>query len=132
MLFPMDEMVILNEVKDLISITNAPSQTPADEVVIIDDDTNDTSKYTATAEVTVYPEASDDLSAFIYDVRINLEGKVGIDFYFYNKPEGYDNTNLYAVFDGPSADENANVNGNAPMGLMLFFGSETEKQYAKQ
>lgn len=28
--------------------------------------------------------------------------------------------------------ENANVNGNAPMGLMLFFGSETEKQYAKQ
>ena len=101
------------EVKDLISIKNAPSQSDDDEVVIIDDATNDTSKYTATAEVTVYPEASDDLSAFIYDVRINLEGKVGIDFYFYNKPEGYTNTNLYAVFDGPSADENANVNGNA-------------------
>ena len=102
------------EVKALISITNPPSQTDADEVVIIDDETNDTSKYTATAEVTVYPEASDDLSAFINDVRINLEGKIGIDFYFYNLPEGYtSNSNLYVVFDGPSTDENANVNGTA-------------------
>ena len=28
--------------------------------------------------------------------------------------------------------ENANQNGNAPMGLMLFFGSETEKEYVKR
>lgn len=28
--------------------------------------------------------------------------------------------------------ENANQDGNAPMGLMLFFGSETEKQYVKR
>lgn len=28
--------------------------------------------------------------------------------------------------------ENANQDGNAPMGLMLFFGSESEKQYVKR
>jgi len=96
------------EVKDLISVTNAPSQTDADEVVIIDDATNDTSKYTATAEVTVSPSGIDP-SVFIQDVRIALEGKIGLNFYFYNAPQGYDASKISVKFSGPVEDYDKTV-----------------------
>lgn len=97
------------EVKDLISVTNAPSQTPADEVVIIDDATNDTSKYTATAEVTVSPSGVDP-SVFIQDVRIALEGKIGLNFYFLDEPQGYDASKISVKFSGPNEEYDTTVN----------------------
>ena len=100
------------EVKDLISITNAPSQIDTDEVVIIDDDTNDTSKYTATAEVTVSPSGVDP-SVFIQDVRLSLDGKVGINFYMIQKPVGYENSTMTVNFNSDS-DNNPEENCTLP------------------
>ena len=98
------------EVKDLISITNAPSQIPTDEVVIIDDETNDTTKYTATAEVTVSPSVpgSNDIDKFIYSRGVNLKGKIGFQFIFYANPEGYNASDLTISIQGPHDDQNIN------------------------
>ena len=100
------------EVKDLISIKNAPSQSDDDEVVIIDDATNDTSKYTATAEVTVSPSGIDP-SVFIQDVRIALEGKIGLNYYLLDAPEGYDASKLSAEWVGENEEENVTLNYSA-------------------
>ena len=92
------------DLQDLIGSTTIPNKNEEDEVAYIDNDTiKDASAYTATVTETISPETS---SPFINDVRLALEGKIGLNFYFFDSPAGYTASNIKVEFNGPVSDFN--------------------------
>ena len=99
------------EVKGLIASTNYPSTDPSYETSIIEDDVNDTTKYTATASAVVTPEEGPAVpfDTFLIQYGTNLEGKVGLVYIFNQAPEGYDASKLSVKFIGPDDGGTENV-----------------------
>ena len=99
------------EVKGLIASTNYPSTDPAYETSIIEDDVNDTTKYTATASAVVTPEEGPAVpfDTFLARYGSNLEGKVGLVYVFNQEPTGYDTSKLSVKFIGPDDGGTENV-----------------------
>lgn len=88
----------------------ASSTTAATDVDLVADGTADTTKMTTAAAAEVSPEASAfDATPFIQDIRLNLEGKIGVNILFKNTPDGYNSTtakNIYVDITGPVDDQN--------------------------
>jgi len=98
------------EVKCLGGSTTVPAKNPSDEFIIIEDDENDTTAYTATATEKVTPDADlVDPSTFLYTYMGNFEGKVGLIHFFKKAPAGYTASNLTIKFTGPIEEFNTTM-----------------------
>ena len=95
------------EVKCLGGSTTVPAKNPSDEFIIIEDDENDTTAYTATATEKVTPDADlVDPSVFLRTYMGNFEGKVGLVHFFNRAPAGYNASDLTIKFSGPIDEYN--------------------------
>ena len=96
-----DTTVNLN--MEVLTVTKGDPTKLADDVVVIDDDVNDATAYTATTEGKVTPEQSlADFSNFLYRYRTYLDGKVSLSYVFYKNPRGgFDPSTLSVRFSGP-------------------------------
>ena len=106
-----DTTVNLN--MDCLTATNTTSgqaTNAAQDAVIIGNGVNDTSAYSASAEEKVEGDEVDP-SVFIANVRLALEGKIGLNYYFYKTPVGYEGKEITVRFNGPEklADENVTM-----------------------
>ncbi len=95
---------------DCLTATNTTSGQATDaaqDVIIIGNGVNDQSAYSASAEETISGNEVDP-SVFIQSVKVALEGKIGLNYYFYQKPAGYEDKEITVRFNGPelNADEN--------------------------
>ncbi len=95
---------------DCLTATNTTSGQATDaaqDVIIIGNGVNDQSAYSASAEETISGNEVDP-SVFIQSVKVALEGKIGLNYYFYQKPAGYEDKEITVKFNGPelNADEN--------------------------
>ena len=95
---------------DCLTATNTTSGQATDaaqDVIIIGNGVNDQSAYSASAEEKVEGDEVDP-SVFIQSVKVALEGKIGLNYYFYQKPAGYEDKEITVRFNGPelNADEN--------------------------
>jgi hypothetical protein len=103
------------EVSDLTGSTD-PAAGYTKDVKIIDtyEEICDDTHFTASLDVKVTPEeATVDPSVFVYNVAIALDGKIGLNYYFYKNPVGYEGKQITVEFDGPSdADQNITSNIN--------------------
>ena len=95
---------------DCLTATNTTSGQATDaaqDVIIIGNGVNDQSAYSASAEETISGNEVDP-SVFIYNVTVALEGKIGLNYFFYQKPAGYEDKEITVRFNGPelNADEN--------------------------
>lgn len=91
------------------SLTATETLGTAEDEILIEDDV-DNGGYTGTAAAKVLPEESTvDPSVFIQDVRIALEGKIGLNFYLFDAPEGYDASKITVKFSGPVEDYDKTV-----------------------
>ncbi len=106
-----DTTVNLN--MEVLTVTKGDPTKLADDVVVIDDDVNDTTAYTAATEGKVTPEQSlADFSNFLYRYRTYLDGKVSLSYVFYKNPRGgFDPSTLSVRFSGPAelTDQNKTV-----------------------
>ena len=94
------------EVIDLIGSTVLPNTDSSQEVTYIEENgVNDTTAYTATVTEQVTPP----VEPFIQSETLALEGKIGVNFYFYNSPSGYTASNIKVKFSGPGTDYNKTV-----------------------
>ena len=87
--------------------TSGQATDAAQDVIIIGNGVNDQSAYSASAEETISGNEVDP-SVFIQSVKVALEGKIGLNYYFYQKPAGYEDKEITVRFNGPelNADEN--------------------------
>jgi len=111
-----DTTVNLN--MDCLTATNTTSGQATDasqDVVIIGNGVNDQSAYSAAAEATTDGQDVDP-SVFIYNVSVALEGKIGLNYFFYQNPAGYEGKEITVRFNGPEA--NADENITAPLSSM--------------
>lgn len=95
-------------VTEMIGTTSATPTTSESDVVIIDDTTNDNTKYTAEADAVVTPEVEPELpglDGFLYSQGLNLRGDVGLLYMFKSKPTGYTVANLSVSMQGPHEDQ---------------------------
>lgn len=94
------------DILDLIGSSTIPNKDETDEINYIHNGTIvDSTAYTASVEETVSPMI--DPGIFISDVRLNLAGKIGFNFYFNMNPTGYKNVTF--KFEGPEDNESQNV-----------------------
>ena len=107
-----DTTVNLN--MEVLTVTKGDPTKLADDVVVIDDDVDDATAYTATTEGKVTPEQSlADFSNFLYRYRTYLDGKVSLSYVFYKTPTGnYDPSTLSVRFSGP--EELTDMNQTIP------------------
>lgn len=104
------------QVDDLTGSTD-PAAGVVNDVKIIDsfEEICDTTHFTASVDEKVTPdEPAVDPGVFVYNVGIALDGKIGLNYYFYKNPVGYEGKTITVEFDGPSdADQNITSNINA-------------------
>lgn len=96
-----DTTVNLN--MDCLTATNTTSGQATDaaqDAVIIGNGVNDTSAYSASAEETIDGDEVDP-SVFVWNVGVALEGKIGLNYYFYKNPAGYEGKEITVRFNGP-------------------------------
>ncbi len=98
---------------DCLTATNTTSGQATDaaqDVIIIGNGVNDQSAYSASAEETISGDEVDP-SVFIANVRLALEGKIGLNYYFYKNPAGYEGKEITVRFNGPEklTDENVTM-----------------------
>jgi len=104
-----DTTVNLN--MDCLTATNTTSGQATDasqDAVIIGNGVNDTSAYSASAEEKVDGDEVDP-SVFIQSVKVALEGKIGLNYYFYQKPAGYEDKEITVRFNGPELNAGENI-----------------------
>lgn len=104
-----DTTVNLN--MDCLTATNTTSgqaTNAAQDAVIIGNGVNDTSAYSASAEEKVEGDEVDP-SVFIQSVSVALEGKIGLNYYFYQKPAGYEDKEITVRFNGPELNSDENI-----------------------
>ena len=98
------------EILDLIGSNTIPNKDEADEINYIDNgDIVDASAFTASVNAVVSPE----VDPFIQSEAIALQGKIGMNFYFYAAPTGYTASNIKIAFTGPNSDNNKTVTLNS-------------------
>jgi len=109
--------------------TGASSTTAATDVDLVVDGTADTTKMTTATAAEVYPEAAAfDATPFIKDIRLNLEGKIGVNIYFKNRPDGYTSAaakNVYVAIDGPVAEQNISKTQMQSLKGVVYEGGAT-------
>ena len=96
---------------DCLTATNTTSGQATDaaqDVIIIGNGVNDQSAYSASAEEKVEGDEVDP-SVFIQSVKVALEGKIGLNYYFYQKPAGYEDKEITVRFNGPELNAEENV-----------------------
>ncbi|MBQ2569238.1 MAG: hypothetical protein II573_02460, partial [Ruminococcus sp.] len=96
---------------DCLTATNTTSGQATDaaqDVIIIGNGVNDQSAYSASAEETISGNEVDP-SVFIYNVTVALEGKIGLNYFFYQNPVGYEGKEITVRFNGPELNETENV-----------------------
>lgn len=104
-----DTTVNLN--MDCLTATNTTSGQATDasqDAVIIGNGVNDTTAYSASAEEKVEGDEVDS-SVFIWNVGVALEGKIGLNYYFYKNPAGYEGKEITVRFNGPELNTTENV-----------------------
>ena len=110
------------DVTEMTGTTSATPTTNESDVVIINDTTNDNTKYTAEADAVVTPEVEPAIpaidSTFLYTKGLDLRGDVGLLYMFKSKPAGYTVANLTIGFQGPHDDQNRVV---AYKGMSPFY-----------
>lgn len=116
-----DTNINLNVV-EMVGTTSATASTSENDVVIIDENTNDSTKYTAEVTAVVTPEVEPAIpaidSTFLYTRGLNLRGDVGLLYMFKSKPAGYTVSNLTIGFEGPHEEQNRVV---AYKGMSPFY-----------
>lgn len=96
---------------DCLTATNTTSGQATDaaqDVIIIGNGVNDQSAYSASAEETISGNEVDP-SVFIWNVGLALEGKIGLNYYFYKNPAGYEGKEITVKFNGPELNVAENV-----------------------
>lgn len=104
-----DTTVNLN--MDCLTATTTTSGQATDssqDAVIIGNGINDQSEYSASAEETVEGDEVDP-SVFVWNVGVALEGKIGLNYYFYKNPVGYEGKEITVRFNGPELNTAENV-----------------------
>lgn len=104
-----DTTVNLN--MDCLTATNTTSGQATDaaqDVVIIGNGVNDQSEYSAVAEAATDGQTVDP-AEFVWNVSVALEGKIGLNYFFYQTPAGYEGKTITVKFNGPEANVDENV-----------------------
>ncbi|MBQ1806917.1 MAG: hypothetical protein II012_04755, partial [Ruminococcus sp.] len=96
--------------------TSGQATDAAQDVIIIGNGVNDQSAYSASAEETISGNEVDP-SVFIYNVTVALEGKIGLNYFFYQNPVGYEGKEITVRFNGPELNETENV--TKPLSSMI-------------
>lgn len=87
--------------------TNSSSTVSATDVDLIDNAAVvDSTKFTAEVAGEAKEEGVDP-SVFVNDVRLALEGKIGVNIYLNDAPAGFDNSKITVEFAGPNEDMNS-------------------------
>jgi len=100
------------EVSDLTGNTD-PQGGVKNDVKIIEtyEEINDTTRYTATVDEKVTPDDEPivvDSSVFIWNVGVAMEGKIGLNYYFYKTVAGFEDKAISVQFDGPEGNKGEN------------------------
>lgn len=89
--------------------TNTTNTVGTTDVDLIDNSAVvDGTKFTAEVAGETKEEGVDP-SIFVQDVRLALEGKIGVNIYLMDAPTGFDNSKITVEFDGPNEEMNQTV-----------------------